>query len=88
MSDVIDYALMRHGELAELIKKHESEIAKLLEEKENLEHFVCTHKELSERAASTMKTSRSADVLDHKDRESRANQPIPQIMPVRQAKPA
>lgn len=88
MSDVIDYALMRHGELAEAIKKHENEIQKLLEEKESLEHFVCTHKELSERAASTIKPSRSAEVVDHKDREAKANQPIPQIMPVRQAKPA
>lgn len=51
MDDVIDFAIKRHGELAEAIKKLEAEIERFEEEKSALETFVSTAKSLAERAA-------------------------------------
>lgn len=86
MDDVIDFALMRHGELAAAIEKREAEIAKLQEEKESLELFVCTHKELSERAAAEKKGG--AQAPERSDREPQAKAAISPLMPVRKAKTA
>jgi hypothetical protein len=84
-TDVIDYALMRHGELAEAITRREAEIARIQKEKERLENFVCMAKELTERAASGAgKDRRKADP------EAEASEDVPEIeprrvMPIRQA---
>lgn len=86
MDDVIDFALMRHGELAAAIEKREAEIAKLQEEKESLELFVCTHKELSERAAAEKKSG--AQAPEKADRESRPAAAVSPLMPVRKANSA
>ena len=63
-NDVIDYALMRHGELAEAIARREAEIAKIMKEKDRLENFVCMAKELAERAASSAGKDRRSDDVE------------------------
>ena len=79
MEDIIDFALMRHGEMAEAIEKREAEIEKLREQKENLEIFVSTAKELGE-----LSKARKG-----KDRDERDHAPsMPRVLPVRSAQSA
>ena len=52
MNDLIDFALMRHGKLGEAISRREAEIEKFRKERDSLEDFVSSAKDLMELAAS------------------------------------
>lgn len=85
MDDMIDFALMRHGEMAEEIEKREAEIEKLREHKENLEVFVATAKELAELAAAKKKKERTPQQEQQRTESSPA---VARMMPARQAQSA
>ena len=85
MDDMIDFALMRHGEMAEAIKKREAEIEKLREHKENLEVFVATAKELAELATAKKNEDQTPQ---QEEQDIASNSTIARVLPVRQAKSA
>lgn len=87
MEEMIDFALMRHGEMVEEIEKRKAEIERLMEHKENLEVFVATAKELGE-LATTRKWKEGPSPTSLEDQKEKSDQVSAKVMPVRDAKSA
>ena len=85
MDSMIEFALMRHGELAEKIAKREAEIKKLREDKENLEIFVSTAKELAELSSAKNKKDR---IPQQEEQNVESNPTGAKVLPVRQVQSA
>ena len=85
MDDMIDFALMRHREMADEIEKREAEIENLREQKEKLEVFVATAQELAELASS----KNNKDRQSHQEEQKAGPTPaVARVMPARRAQSA
>ncbi|NNE86893.1 MAG: hypothetical protein HKN27_02355 [Silicimonas sp.] len=85
MDNMIDFALMRHGEIADEIEKREAEIENLREQKEKLEVFVATAQELAELVAAKNKN----DCTSLQEEQKAGSSPAPaRVMPARHAQSA